>query len=79
MGGIKGSTRNGHRDPKCPSARHLRMVREDTRAPSEGPICAWMPADEAVGYTRAFRMMWRSSRQLVCRGRSEPGLCVCRR
>ncbi|GFV28027.1 uncharacterized protein TNCV_187031 [Trichonephila clavipes] len=28
--GVKGSRRNGHRDPKCSSARHLRMVREDT-------------------------------------------------
>ncbi|GFW00765.1 uncharacterized protein TNCV_2305381 [Trichonephila clavipes] len=33
---VKGSTRNGPCDPKCPSARRLRMVREDTRAPSEG-------------------------------------------
>ncbi|GFS85108.1 uncharacterized protein TNCV_4222871 [Trichonephila clavipes] len=24
--GVKGSTRNGCRDPKCPSARRLRMV-----------------------------------------------------
>ncbi|GFW78858.1 hypothetical protein TNCV_2058791 [Trichonephila clavipes] len=27
--GVKGSTRNGRRDPKCPSARRLRMIRED--------------------------------------------------
>ncbi|GFX47804.1 uncharacterized protein TNCV_5002251 [Trichonephila clavipes] len=47
--GVKGSTLNGHRDPKCPSARHLRMIREDTGAPSEGATCAWMAADEAVG------------------------------
>ncbi|GFW62827.1 uncharacterized protein TNCV_4451761 [Trichonephila clavipes] len=26
--GVKGSTRNGRHDPKCPSARCLRMVRE---------------------------------------------------
>ncbi|GFV87540.1 uncharacterized protein TNCV_3281781 [Trichonephila clavipes] len=32
--GVKGNTRNGRRDPKCPSARHLCMVREDTGAPS---------------------------------------------
>ncbi|GFX81156.1 uncharacterized protein TNCV_1911481 [Trichonephila clavipes] len=30
--GVKGSTRNGCLDPKCPSARRLRMVREDTWA-----------------------------------------------
>ncbi|GFT27623.1 uncharacterized protein TNCV_3570041 [Trichonephila clavipes] len=28
--GVKGSTRNGRLDPKYPSARRLRMVREDT-------------------------------------------------
>ncbi|GFX30395.1 uncharacterized protein TNCV_3460461 [Trichonephila clavipes] len=65
--GVKGSTRNRCRYPKCPSARPLRMVREDTRAPSEGAIYAWMAADEAVGSTRAFLTMWRSSRRLVCR------------
>ncbi|GFX72360.1 uncharacterized protein TNCV_1253141 [Trichonephila clavipes] len=31
--GINGSTRNGRHDPKCPSARRLRMVREDTCPP----------------------------------------------
>ncbi|GFT70149.1 uncharacterized protein TNCV_3456151 [Trichonephila clavipes] len=56
--GVKDSTRNGRRDPKCPSARRLRMVRKDTGAPSEGATCAWMAADEAVGYTRAFLTMW---------------------
>ncbi|GFT66257.1 uncharacterized protein TNCV_650831 [Trichonephila clavipes] len=45
--GVKGSTRNGRRDSKCPSARCLRMVREDTGAPNEGVTCAWMAADEA--------------------------------
>ncbi|GFS57067.1 transposable element Tcb1 transposase [Trichonephila clavipes] len=53
-----------------------RMVREDTGAPSEGATCAWMAVDEAVGCTRAFLTMWRSSRRLVCRGRPEPGLRV---
>ncbi|GFV79971.1 uncharacterized protein TNCV_1217391 [Trichonephila clavipes] len=37
---VKGSTRNGHRDPKCPSARRLHMVRGDTGAPSEVTTCA---------------------------------------
>ncbi|GFX18790.1 uncharacterized protein TNCV_3019461 [Trichonephila clavipes] len=71
--GVKGSTRNGHRDPKCPSARRLQ---EDTGAPDEGATCAWMAADDAVGCTRAFLTMWRSSRRLVCRGRHEPRICV---
>ncbi|GFS65959.1 uncharacterized protein TNCV_2510021 [Trichonephila clavipes] len=31
--GVKGGTRNGCRDSKCLSARHLRMVREDTGTP----------------------------------------------
>ncbi|GFU62130.1 uncharacterized protein TNCV_2886471 [Trichonephila clavipes] len=45
--GVKGSTRIGHHDPKCPSARHLRMVREDIWTLSEGATCAWI-AVEAV-------------------------------
>ncbi|GFX20072.1 uncharacterized protein TNCV_1436321 [Trichonephila clavipes] len=52
--GVKGSTRNGRRDPKCPSTRRLRMIREDTGAPSEGATCARMAAHETVGCTRAF-------------------------
>ncbi|GFU08992.1 uncharacterized protein TNCV_1318641 [Trichonephila clavipes] len=74
--GVKGSTRLGCRDPKCPSARRLRMVREDTVAFSEGAVYAWMAAEEAVGCTRAFLTMWWSSRRLVYRGRPEPGLRV---
>ncbi|GFT89838.1 uncharacterized protein TNCV_1665801 [Trichonephila clavipes] len=63
MGGHQGeSTRNGCPDPKCPSARHLRMVREDPWVPGEGATCAWIAADEAVGCTRAFVMMWETSR-----------------
>ncbi|GFS53391.1 uncharacterized protein TNCV_1327281 [Trichonephila clavipes] len=73
--GVKDSPRNGPRDPKCPSAKRLRMVRKDTGAPSEGATCAWM-VYEAAGCTRAFFTMWRSSRRLVCRGRPEPGLRV---
>ncbi|GFT08765.1 uncharacterized protein TNCV_663131 [Trichonephila clavipes] len=73
---VKGSSRNGCRDPKCPSAKRPRMVREDTGAPNEGATCAWMAAYEAVGCTRAFLTMWRSSRRLVCRGRPEPRLHV---
>ncbi|GFW59670.1 uncharacterized protein TNCV_2756781 [Trichonephila clavipes] len=73
--GVKDSTCNGRHDPKCPSARRLRMVLEDIGAPSE---CAsvWMAVDEAVDCTRAFLTMLRSSRQLVCRGHPEPGLRV---
>ncbi|GFU01332.1 uncharacterized protein TNCV_3538431 [Trichonephila clavipes] len=52
------------------------MVREDTGAPNEGVTCVWMAADGAVGCTRASLTMWRSARQLVCRGRPEPGLHV---
>ncbi|GFT12086.1 uncharacterized protein TNCV_726701 [Trichonephila clavipes] len=56
--GVKGSTRNRRRDPKCPSARCLRMVREDTGVPNEDATCAWMAADEAVGCACAFLTMW---------------------
>ncbi|GFX28213.1 uncharacterized protein TNCV_15521 [Trichonephila clavipes] len=59
---VKGSTRNGRRDPKCPSARCLRMVREDTGAPNESATFAWKAADKVVGCTRAFLTIWRSSR-----------------
>ncbi|GFT58173.1 uncharacterized protein TNCV_2748091 [Trichonephila clavipes] len=58
---VKGSTHNGRRDLKCPSARRFCMVREDTWASSEGATCAWMTVDEAVGCTRAFLSMWRFS------------------
>ncbi|GFW82049.1 uncharacterized protein TNCV_771781 [Trichonephila clavipes] len=44
--GVKGSTRNGRRDSKCPSARHIRMVREDKGAFSEGSTFSKMAADE---------------------------------
>ncbi|GFV15848.1 hypothetical protein TNCV_988311 [Trichonephila clavipes] len=43
------ATHNGRRDPKCPSARRLHMVREDTGDPSKGATCAGMATDEAVG------------------------------
>ncbi|GFX36941.1 uncharacterized protein TNCV_1174431 [Trichonephila clavipes] len=56
--GAKGSALNRLSDPKCPSARRLRMVREDTGAPSEDATCAWMAADEAIGCMRAFLTMW---------------------
>ncbi|GFS77668.1 uncharacterized protein TNCV_819611 [Trichonephila clavipes] len=59
----------GVNDSTRPSARRLRMVQEDSGAPSEGATCAWMAANEAVGCTCAFLTMWRSSQQLVCRGR----------
>ncbi|GFW77713.1 hypothetical protein TNCV_134041 [Trichonephila clavipes] len=49
------------------------MVREDTGVPDKGASSAWMVADEAVGFTRAFLTMWRSPRRVVCRGRPEPG------
>ncbi|PRD25786.1 UNVERIFIED_CONTAM: hypothetical protein NCL1_39911 [Trichonephila clavipes] len=49
------------------------MVRENTGAPSEGATGAWMVADEAIGCTRAFLLMWRSSRRMVCRGYPKPG------
>ncbi|GFV81947.1 uncharacterized protein TNCV_3151451 [Trichonephila clavipes] len=56
--GVKGSTPNGRRDPKCPSARRLRMVREDTGTIGVDTNCVWMSSDEAIGYTRAFLTIW---------------------
>ncbi|GFT02695.1 uncharacterized protein TNCV_829611 [Trichonephila clavipes] len=72
--GVKGSTHNVRGNPKCPSARRLRVVQEDAGASSEGPTCAWMAAYEAIGCTRAFLTIWRASGRLVCRGRPESGL-----
>ncbi|GFW93278.1 uncharacterized protein TNCV_2603961 [Trichonephila clavipes] len=48
---VKGSTRNGRRDPKCLSARRLRMVREDT-----GGLLKVLPVPG-----------WRSMKQLAVR------------
>ncbi|GFU69593.1 uncharacterized protein TNCV_1351521 [Trichonephila clavipes] len=74
--GVKGIARNGWRNLKCPSARRLRMVREDTGAPTECATCVWMVVEKAVGFTRAFLTMWWYSRRQVCRGCLEPGLRV---
>ncbi|GFV06536.1 uncharacterized protein TNCV_2948581 [Trichonephila clavipes] len=78
--GVKGTTHNGPPlhviGPKCPSARRLRMVREDIGALSEGPTCAWTVDDETVGCTRTFLTMWRTSGRLVCRVCPELGLHV---
>ncbi|GFW66611.1 uncharacterized protein TNCV_1370441 [Trichonephila clavipes] len=52
------------------------MDREDTGGPSEGVTFAWMAADEAVGSTRAFLTIYRTSRRLICQGRPESGLRV---
>ncbi|GFU58629.1 uncharacterized protein TNCV_1278111 [Trichonephila clavipes] len=54
---VKGRTRNGCRDPKCPSAKCFCMVQEDTGVPNEGATCVWMVADEAVGCMSAFLTM----------------------
>ncbi|GFW97771.1 uncharacterized protein TNCV_1425341 [Trichonephila clavipes] len=58
---VKGSTRTGHRNSKCPAARRLPMIREDTGEPSEGATCAWMASDEAVGCTRSISFFFTSS------------------
>ncbi|GFT90345.1 transposable element Tcb1 transposase [Trichonephila clavipes] len=58
--GVKDSTRNRRRDPKCPSARRLHMAREDTGAPNEGATCAWMAADEAVGSRHIQLPLWQA-------------------
>ncbi|GFV01975.1 hypothetical protein TNCV_4979231 [Trichonephila clavipes] len=55
-GGVIDSTRNGHRDTRCPSAMHLTMVWEDTVAHSEGTTGVWTAVNEAVGSTRLSRM-----------------------
>ncbi|GFS79951.1 uncharacterized protein TNCV_750931 [Trichonephila clavipes] len=49
--GVKGSTRNRCCDPKCLSARHLCLVREDSETPSEGATYVWMAADETAFFS----------------------------
>ncbi|GFX41058.1 hypothetical protein TNCV_2217561 [Trichonephila clavipes] len=44
-------------DTRCPSARRVAMFQEDTESLSEGVACVWKAANEAVGSTRACRMM----------------------
>ncbi|GFV17528.1 hypothetical protein TNCV_4028581 [Trichonephila clavipes] len=72
---VIGSTRNGPRETKCPSARGLTMFREDKGARSEGAAYVWTMANQAVGSMQACCMMRRYSRRLVCRGGPE----ACRR
>ncbi|GFU80748.1 uncharacterized protein TNCV_514751 [Trichonephila clavipes] len=52
------------------------MVQEDTGSLVKVLPVPWMADGEAVGCTRAFLTMWKSSRRLVCRGRPEPGFHV---
>ncbi|GFW04620.1 hypothetical protein TNCV_2226381 [Trichonephila clavipes] len=70
------SAYSAHAEKPFTESTCLRMVREDTGVSSEGATCAWVATDEAIGCTRAFLMMWRSSRQLVSRGHPEHGLRV---
>ncbi|GFS95876.1 uncharacterized protein TNCV_2259431 [Trichonephila clavipes] len=74
--GVNGSTSNGRHDPKCPSAKRLRMVLEDTGAPNDCLTRSWLAADEAVGFTCKFLAKWRSSQRLICRRHPESGLRV---
>ncbi|GFW26797.1 uncharacterized protein TNCV_3623331 [Trichonephila clavipes] len=54
--GVKGSTRNGRRDPKCPSARRLHMVREDTGVPNEVlPVPEWRPMKQLAVHVHFLR------------------------
>ncbi|GFV00125.1 e3 ubiquitin-protein ligase RNF13 [Trichonephila clavipes] len=45
--GVKGSRRNGRRDPKCPSARHL-VGFEKTQEPlmKMQPVLGWRPMEQ---------------------------------
>ncbi|GFX50901.1 hypothetical protein TNCV_2732521 [Trichonephila clavipes] len=61
VGGVIGSSDNGNRDTKCPSARPLAMFWEDTGARSEGTAYAWIATNETVGSTDLCRIIRRSS------------------
>lgn len=50
--GVNGSTRNGRRETKCPSARRLEMVLAETGTCNDGATCLWMVDNEEVGSIR---------------------------
>ncbi|GFT34061.1 hypothetical protein TNCV_4385041 [Trichonephila clavipes] len=61
MEGVKGSTRNGRRDPKCPSSRRLCMVQKDTGALVKVlPVTGWRPMKqlaERVHFVRCHGLL----------------------
>ncbi|GFS60806.1 hypothetical protein TNCV_2001931 [Trichonephila clavipes] len=71
--GVIGSTRNGHLDTRCPSARRLAVVQEYIRARREGAACVWTADNEAVGSTHACRMTFQSSQVSISQMPPEPG------
>ncbi|GFV75591.1 uncharacterized protein TNCV_2240401 [Trichonephila clavipes] len=65
--GIKGGTRNMHREPKCYLFWRFRMVREDTGAPNESATCACMESNEAVSCTIVAAVAeWYRYRTVAC-------------
>ncbi|GFW78031.1 uncharacterized protein TNCV_135011 [Trichonephila clavipes] len=84
---VRGTTPNGGVDGLASRAAHVMGVAiPNVLQPgafvwfekTQGPLVkgAWMVADKAVDCTRAFLMMWWSSRRVVCRGSLEPSLRV---
>ncbi|GFX38417.1 uncharacterized protein TNCV_2343921 [Trichonephila clavipes] len=53
IGGVIDSTRNGHHDTRCPSARHFAMVRENTGVRSESSTGVWTVGNKVFGCTHA--------------------------
>ncbi|GFS94837.1 uncharacterized protein TNCV_4457041 [Trichonephila clavipes] len=54
--GVKGSTLNGRRHLKCPSARRLRMVREDTRSLVKmQPVPGWRSMQQLAVHAHLLR------------------------
>ncbi|GFT50590.1 hypothetical protein TNCV_551801 [Trichonephila clavipes] len=55
--GVIGTTLNGCRDTRCPSARRLEMVREDTWVLNKRAAYVWTAVNEAIGSKRACRLI----------------------
>ncbi|GFS60421.1 uncharacterized protein TNCV_946801 [Trichonephila clavipes] len=65
--GVKGSIHNRRRDPKCPSARRLRIVREDTEPPVKVLLVpGYGPMKHLDVRVHFLRWGW-SSRRLIVR------------
>ncbi|GFX14700.1 uncharacterized protein TNCV_4016981 [Trichonephila clavipes] len=53
---VKSSRRNGRRDPKCPLAKRLRMVREDTGPLMKvRPVPGWLSMKQLAVRVHFFR------------------------
>ncbi|GFX30520.1 pro-neuregulin-2, membrane-bound isoform [Trichonephila clavipes] len=72
-GDVIDSTRNGHRDTRCSSARHLAMVREDIGVRSVGCTGVWTAVNEAVALRGSVyvTVFWTTAKAPSIKGLSD--------